>query len=78
MRRDPPPDSSRPSSGSAAPSGSPLVTVFGTATRHAHGSPTEILTEGSARAFGAGSLIALAALVLSAFVITGTTRERDV
>ncbi|MEU6274863.1 MFS transporter [Streptomyces populi] len=54
-----------------------LVTVFGTATRRAHGSPTEILTEGSARAFGAASLIALAALVLSAFVITGTKPERD-
>ncbi|MFF3411250.1 MFS transporter [Streptomyces sp. NPDC002742] len=55
-----------------------LVTVFGTATQHAHGSASEILTEGSARAFGVGSLIALAALLLSAFVITGTERERGV
>lgn len=52
-----------------------LVTVFGTATRHAHGSPTEILTEGSARAFGAGALIALAALVLSALVIKTPDRN---
>ncbi|MFF4830999.1 MFS transporter [Streptomyces sp. NPDC001315] len=48
-----------------------LVTVFGTATRHATGSPAEILTEGAARAFGVGALIALAALLVSAFVITG-------
>ncbi|POX41245.1 MFS transporter [Streptomyces sp. Ru72] len=48
-----------------------LVTVFGTATRHATGSPADILTEGSARAFGAGSLIALTALLVSAFVISG-------
>ncbi|MFF4351932.1 MFS transporter [Streptomyces sp. NPDC001530] len=49
-----------------------LVTVFGTATRHAAGSPSEILTHGAARAFGVGSLIALTALLVSAFVITGT------
>jgi hypothetical protein len=49
-----------------------LVTVFGTATRHAHGSPSDILTEGAARAFGIGSLVALTALLVSAFVITGT------
>ncbi|WP_405887639.1 MFS transporter [Streptomyces sp. NBC_01136] len=49
-----------------------LVTVFGTTTRHAHGSPSEVLTEGAARAFGIGSLIALTALLVSAFVITGT------
>ncbi|MFD4569553.1 MFS transporter [Streptomyces sp. NPDC058467] len=49
-----------------------LVTVFGTATRHRHGSPSEILVHGSARAFGVGSLIALTALLVSAFVITGT------
>ncbi|MFD9467490.1 MFS transporter [Streptomyces sp. NPDC060027] len=55
-----------------------LVTVFGTATRQAHGSRSEILVEGSARAFGVGSLIALAALLLSAFVITGKERERAV
>ncbi|MER5754661.1 MFS transporter [Streptomyces sp. NPDC002088] len=48
-----------------------LVTVFGTATRHATGSPAEILTEGAARAFGVAALIALAALLVSAFVITG-------
>ncbi|MEV0209702.1 MFS transporter [Streptomyces sp. NPDC050788] len=48
-----------------------LVTVFGTATRQASGTPAEILTEGSARAFGVGALIALAALLVSAFVITG-------
>ncbi|MBO4257308.1 MFS transporter [Streptomyces griseorubiginosus] len=46
-----------------------LVTVFGTATRHASGTPAEILTEGSARAFGAASLIAVTALVVCATVI---------
>ncbi|MER6420167.1 MFS transporter [Streptomyces sp. NPDC001137] len=51
-----------------------LVTVFGTATRHASGTPAEILTEGSARAFGVGALIALAALLVSAFVISGQKR----
>jgi MFS family permease len=49
-----------------------LVTVFGTAARHAHGSPSDILTEGAARAFGIGSLIALTALLVSALVITDT------
>ncbi|MGY6022182.1 MFS transporter [Streptomyces spinosirectus] len=52
-----------------------LVTVYGTAARHASGTPAEILTEGSARAFGVGALIALAALLVSAFVITGRRRE---
>ncbi|MFI6566526.1 hypothetical protein [Streptomyces sp. NPDC050534] len=52
-----------------------LVTVYGTAARHASGTPAEILTEGSARAFGVGALIALAALLVSAFVITGRKRE---
>jgi len=52
-----------------------LVTVYGTADRHASGTPAEILTEGSARAFGVGALIALAALLVSAFVITGRKRE---
>jgi EmrB/QacA subfamily drug resistance transporter len=49
-----------------------LVTVFGTATRHTTGSPSEILVHGSARAFGVGALIALTALLVSAFAITGT------
>ena len=53
-----------------------LVTVFGTATRHATGSPSEILVHGSARAFGVGALIALTALLVSAFVITGRKPER--
>ena len=48
-----------------------LVTVFGTATRHASGTPAAILTEGSARAFGVGALIALTALLVTAFVIRG-------
>ncbi|MFE4995106.1 MFS transporter [Streptomyces mirabilis] len=52
-----------------------LVTVFGTAARHAHGSPSDILTEGAARAFGIGSLIALTALLVSALVITDTRRK---
>ena len=53
-----------------------LVTVFGTATRHAHGSPSEILVDGSARAFGVGALIALTALLVSALAITGTEPAR--
>ncbi|MFD7875201.1 MFS transporter [Streptomyces sp. NPDC059766] len=52
-----------------------LVTVFGTATRHTTGSPAAVLTEGAADAFGAGALIALAALLVSAFVITGARHE---
>jgi EmrB/QacA subfamily drug resistance transporter len=52
-----------------------LVTVFGTATRHATGSPSDILVHGSARAFGVGALIALTALLVSAFVITGRRAE---
>ncbi|MGW0627965.1 MFS transporter [Streptomyces sp. NPDC002758] len=48
-----------------------LVTVFGTATRHASGTPAEILTHGASHAFGVGALIALAALLVSAFVIMG-------
>ncbi|WP_432174843.1 MFS transporter [Streptomyces sp. Tue6028] len=51
-----------------------LVTVFGTTTRHTTGSPAEILTAGAARAFGIGSLIALAALLVSAVVIKGRRR----
>jgi EmrB/QacA subfamily drug resistance transporter len=54
-----------------------LVTVFGTATRHTSGSPAEILTYGSAHAFGVGALIASAALLVSAFVITGTRPRAD-
>ncbi|MEU1272258.1 MFS transporter [Streptomyces sp. NPDC005799] len=46
-----------------------LVTVFGTATRHASGTPAEILTAGSARAFGAAALIAATALAVCATVI---------
>jgi hypothetical protein len=41
-----------------------LVTVYGTATRHATGSPCEILVDGSARAFGVGALIAVTALLV--------------
>ncbi|MFI6658386.1 hypothetical protein ACIBL8_22985 [Streptomyces sp. NPDC050523] len=52
-----------------------LVTAYGTAARHASGTPAGILTEGSARAFGVGALIALAALLVPAFVITGRKRE---
>ncbi|KOU55338.1 MFS transporter [Streptomyces sp. MMG1533] len=53
-----------------------LVTVYGTATRHATGSPSEILTEGSARAFGVGALIALTALLVCAGVITSSSPRR--
>ncbi|MFF4258064.1 MFS transporter [Streptomyces sp. NPDC001663] len=52
-----------------------LVTVFGTATRHASGTPSEILVHGAARAFGVGALIGLTALLVSAFVITGPHRQ---
>ncbi|MET8946554.1 MFS transporter [Streptomyces sp. NPDC004542] len=48
-----------------------LVTVFGTATRHATGSPAVLLTHGASRAFGTGALIALAALLVAGFVIRG-------
>jgi EmrB/QacA subfamily drug resistance transporter len=48
-----------------------LVTVYGTATRHATGTQAEILTHGAARAFGAATLIALAALLTAAFVVRG-------
>ncbi|MEU5593480.1 MFS transporter [Streptomyces sp. NPDC020298] len=48
-----------------------LVTVFGTATRHATGSPAALLTHGASRAFGTGALIALAALLVAAFLIRG-------
>ncbi|MBK6018061.1 MFS transporter [Streptomyces sp. MBT53] len=52
-----------------------LVTVFGTATRHSTGSPSDILVHGSARAFAVAALIALTALLVSAFVITGRKPE---
>ncbi|MGW1040778.1 MFS transporter [Streptomyces sp. NPDC002547] len=55
---------------------SALVTVYGTAIRHAAGSPAQILTHGAARAFGVGALIALTALLVSAFVITGTRPQK--
>jgi EmrB/QacA subfamily drug resistance transporter len=48
-----------------------LVTVYGTATRHATGSPSEILVEGSARAFGVGALVAVTALIVCGAVIRG-------
>ncbi|MFD7941191.1 MFS transporter [Streptomyces sp. NPDC059755] len=51
-----------------------LVTVYGTATRHAVGSPAEILTHGATRAFGAATLIALAALLTAALAIRGRRR----
>ncbi|MEV7339888.1 hypothetical protein [Streptomyces sp. NPDC093544] len=51
--------------------GDGYVSVYGTATRHATGFPSAILTEGAARAFGVGSLIALTALLVTVLVITG-------
>ncbi|MDX3241016.1 MFS transporter [Streptomyces sp. ME18-1-4] len=48
-----------------------LVTVYGTATRRASGTPAEILTHGAAHAFGAAALIALAALLTAVFAIRG-------
>ncbi|WP_225836336.1 MFS transporter [Streptomyces sp. NK08204] len=52
-----------------------LITVYGTATRHATGSPDTVLVHGAARAFGAGTLIALAALLVAASVISGRHRS---
>ncbi|MFD3589036.1 MFS transporter [Streptomyces sp. NPDC058683] len=52
-----------------------LVTVYGTVTRHATGTPAEILTHGASRAFGIGSLIAVAALLVAGFVITSPRRQ---
>ncbi|MER5515024.1 MFS transporter [Streptomyces sp. NPDC002763] len=52
-----------------------LVTVYGTVTRHATGTPAEILTHGASRAFGIGSLVAVAALLVAAFVITSPRRQ---
>ncbi|MEV6763209.1 MFS transporter [Streptomyces sp. NPDC051105] len=54
-----------------------LVTVYGTVTRHATGTPAEILTHGAARAFGIGALVAVAALLVTAFVITSPRRQGD-
>jgi EmrB/QacA subfamily drug resistance transporter len=54
-----------------------LVTVYGTATRHATGSPSQILTQGAARAFGVGALIALTALLVCALTITGRRPGAD-
>ncbi|MFF3205903.1 MFS transporter [Streptomyces sp. NPDC002962] len=51
-----------------------LVTVYGTATRQAVGSPAEILIHGATRAFGAATLIALAALLTAALAIRGRRR----
>ncbi|MFI9805428.1 MFS transporter [Streptomyces sp. NPDC052301] len=48
-----------------------LVTVYGTATRHATGSPDAVLTHGAADAFGVGALIALAALLVAGTALTG-------
>ncbi|MFC4501895.1 MULTISPECIES: MFS transporter [Streptomyces] len=54
-----------------------LVTVYGTTTRHAGpGTPAEILTHGASRAFGAGALIALTALLVTAFALTGRRTSR--
>ncbi|MFE2068761.1 MFS transporter [Streptomyces sp. NPDC059467] len=52
-----------------------LVTVYGTVTRHTAGTPAEILTHGAARAFGIGALVALAAFLVAAFVITSPRRK---
>ncbi|MEU6843216.1 MFS transporter [Streptomyces sp. NPDC046716] len=41
-----------------------LVTVYGTATRHAHGSADAVLVHGATRAFGVGAVIATGALLV--------------
>ncbi|MBY8844687.1 MFS transporter [Streptomyces sp. SP2-10] len=48
-----------------------LVTVYGTATRHATGSPDTVLTRGAAHAFAAGALLTLVGLLVTATVLTG-------
>ncbi|WBO67098.1 MFS transporter [Streptomyces camelliae] len=48
-----------------------LVTVYGTATRHTTGAPGAVLVHGSARAFGVGALLTVAALAVAATVLTG-------
>lgn len=53
-----------------------LVTVYGTATRHTTGSPSETLVEGSSRAFGVGALVAVTALLVCGSVITGNRPRR--
>jgi hypothetical protein len=53
-----------------------LVTVYGTATRYATGSPSEILVHGAARAFGVGALIAVTALLVCGTVIRGNRPKR--
>ncbi|MEU9241884.1 MFS transporter [Streptomyces sp. NPDC048385] len=52
-----------------------LVTVYGTATRHATGTPAELLTHGAARAFGIGAVVAVAAWLVAGFVITSPRRQ---
>lgn len=52
-----------------------LVTVYGTATRHAAGSPADILVQGASRAFGAGALLTLTAVLVAGFVIQGRRRH---
>ena len=53
-----------------------LVTVYGTATRHTHGSPSHLLVEGSARAFGVSALIAVTALLVCGSGIKGNRPQR--
>ncbi|WP_372347011.1 MFS transporter [Streptomyces sp. KL116D] len=52
-----------------------LVTVYGTATRHAHGSADAVLVHGAGRAFAVGTVIAAAALVVIATVLTQRRAE---
>ncbi|MFI7343566.1 MFS transporter [Streptomyces sp. NPDC050085] len=51
-----------------------LVTVYGTATRGAHGSADAVLVHGAGRAFEVGALIAVAALVVITAVLRGAPR----
>lgn len=48
-----------------------LVTAFGTAARHASGTPHEAMTTGMNTAFGIGALIAVTALLITGLVIRG-------
>ncbi|MGY0023123.1 MFS transporter [Streptomyces sp. YJ-C3] len=53
-----------------------LVTVYGTATRHAHGSANAVLVHGATRAFGVGALIATGALLVITVALRSRRRDR--
>ncbi|WP_323136644.1 MULTISPECIES: hypothetical protein [unclassified Streptomyces] len=54
-----------------------LVTVYGTATRHATGSPHTVLAEGATSAFLAGALITVCTVPVAALMIKGRRPARN-